>query len=40
MTALRPEWPLAEVITWLAAQYPQGLASAGLVFDETLLAHP
>ncbi|CAN5884127.1 hypothetical protein BH18ACI4_BH18ACI4_01000 [soil metagenome] len=38
VTALRPDWPLAEVITWLAAQYPQGLAGAGLVFDESLLA--
>ncbi|MDQ3666385.1 MAG: hypothetical protein M3410_07270, partial [Acidobacteriota bacterium] len=37
VTALRPDWPLAEVITWLAAQYPQGLAASGLVFDETLL---
>jgi hypothetical protein len=38
VTALRPDWPLTEVITWLAAEYPQGLASFGLVFDETLLA--
>lgn len=38
VTALRPDWPLAEVITWLAAQYPQGLAASGLVFDESLLA--
>jgi hypothetical protein len=39
VTALRPDWPLAEVITWLAAHYPQGLAGSGLIFDETLLAH-
>lgn len=36
--ALRPDWPLAEVIAWLAAQYPQGLVSSGLLFDESLLA--
>jgi hypothetical protein len=38
VSAMRPDWPLTEVIAWLAAQYPQGLASAGLVFDESLLA--
>jgi hypothetical protein len=36
--ALRPDWPLAEVIAWLAMQYPQGLVSSGLLFDESLLA--
>ena len=36
--ALRPEWPLTEVIAWLASQYPQGLAASGLMFDESLLA--
>lgn len=36
--ALRPDWPLTEVIAWLASQYPQGLASSGLMFDESLLA--
>lgn len=35
--ALRPDWPLTEVIAWLASQYPQGLASSGLMFDESLL---
>lgn len=35
--ALRPDWPLAEVIAWLALQYPEGLASSGLIFDESLL---
>jgi hypothetical protein len=35
--ALRPGWPLTEVIAWLAVQYPQGLASSGLMFDESLL---
>jgi hypothetical protein len=35
--ALRPDWPLSEVIAWLAAQYPQGLASSGFMFDESLL---
>ena len=34
---LRPEWPLTEVIAWLASQYPQGLAASGLMFDEGLL---
>jgi hypothetical protein len=34
---LRPDWPLPEVIAWLASQYPQGLASSGLMFDESLL---
>ena len=34
---LRPEWPLTEVIAWLASQYPQGLAAAGLMFDDALL---
>jgi hypothetical protein len=36
---LRPDWSLTEVIAWLAAQFPQGLAAAGLVFDETLLVN-
>jgi hypothetical protein len=36
--ALRPDWPLAEVITWLATHYPLGLTGAGLVrIDESLL---
>lgn len=35
--ALRPNWPLTEVIAWLASQYPQGLAASGLLFDESLL---
>jgi hypothetical protein len=35
--ALRPDWPLTEVIGWLASQYPQGLAASGLLFDESLL---
>jgi hypothetical protein len=35
---LRPDWPLTEVIAWLASQYPQGLASSGLIFDEALLS--
>ncbi len=39
--ALRPDWSLAEVIEWLAAVYPRGLAAAGLVeVDETLLNPP
>ena len=38
VAALRPEWSLSEVIGWLAAQFPQGLAASGMVFDETLLA--
>lgn len=35
--ALRPDWPLTEVIAWLASQYPEGLASSGLIFDESLV---
>jgi hypothetical protein len=35
---LRPDLPLTEVIAWLASQYPQGLASSGQMFDESLLA--
>jgi hypothetical protein len=34
---LRPDWPLTEIIAWLASQYPQGLAASGLLFDESLL---
>ncbi|MCI0665587.1 MAG: hypothetical protein L0220_31390 [Acidobacteria bacterium] len=38
MSAQRPDWSLAEVIAWLAAVYPRGLAAAGFVeIDETLL---
>jgi hypothetical protein len=38
VSALRPDWSLAEVIEWLAVVYPRGLAAAGLVeIDETLL---
>jgi len=37
VAALQPDWPLSEVITWLAAQHPQGLAASGSVFDETVL---
>jgi hypothetical protein len=29
--ALKPWWPLARVIDWLAARYPRGLTGAGLV---------
>jgi hypothetical protein len=40
VSALRPEWPLADVITWLAAYYPRGLASQGLIeINESLLAY-
>ena len=36
---LRPDWPLVNVIAWLAEQYPLGLTGAGLVkIDEALLA--
>lgn len=35
---LRPDWPLAAVISWLAAAYPAGLTGAGLVtINEALL---
>jgi hypothetical protein len=37
----RTRWPLSEVIAWLAAVYPRGLAAAGLVeIDESLLERP
>lgn len=40
VAALRPRWPLADVITWLAANHPRGLASEGLVeIDESALAY-
>jgi hypothetical protein len=32
--ALKPDWPLTEVIAWLAARYPQGLAASGSILDE------
>lgn len=35
VAVLKPNWPLTEVIAWLAAQYPQGLAASGSVFDES-----
>jgi hypothetical protein len=39
VSSLRPQWPLADVIAWLAAIYPRGLASEGLVeIDESQLA--
>ncbi len=39
VSSLRPQWPLADVIAWLAATYPRGLASEGLVeIDQSLLA--
>ncbi|MGE0133119.1 MAG: VirB4 family type IV secretion system protein [Blastocatellales bacterium] len=35
---LKPEWPLAQVIAWLAANYPVGLTGAGIVkIDESLI---
>jgi hypothetical protein len=38
VSGLRPEWSLGEVIEWLAAVYPRGLAAARLVeIDEGLL---
>jgi hypothetical protein len=36
--SLRPAWSLAQVIAWLAENYPQGLTGAGLVsIDESRL---
>src|SRR6266508_2985673 len=36
--ALKPDWPLAQVIVWLAFRYPVGLTGAGLVkINESLL---
>lgn len=37
VSTLKPDWPLTEVIAWLAEQFPQGLAASGSIFDETLL---
>jgi hypothetical protein len=38
VSALRPDWKLAEVIEWLAAVYPRGLAAQGLIeIDERML---
>jgi len=38
VSALRPHWPLAMAIGWLAEKYPQGLTGAGLTdIDESLL---
>lgn len=38
VSALRPGWRLVDVIEWLAAMYPRGLAAAGLFeIDESLL---
>lgn len=38
VSTLRPNWPLVDVIEWLATVYPRGLAAAGLVeIDEKLL---
>ena len=37
---LHPNWPLVEVIAWLAEHYPLGLTGAGLVkIDEALLSY-
>jgi hypothetical protein len=38
VSALKPDWPLADVIAWLAAIYPRGLAAQRLTeIDETIL---
>jgi hypothetical protein len=38
VSALRPDWSLADVIEWLAAVYPRGLAAQRLIeIDESLL---
>jgi hypothetical protein len=38
VSALRPNWPLADCIGWLATVYPRGLAARGLIeIDETIL---
>ena len=38
VSALRPDWSLADVIEWLAAVYPRGLAAQGSIeIDESLL---
>ena len=39
VSALRPDWMLSDVVAWLAAEYPRGLAAQGLIeIDESLLA--
>jgi hypothetical protein len=35
VASLKPDWPLIEVIAWLAARYPQGLAASGSILDES-----
>jgi hypothetical protein len=35
VASLKPDWPLTEVIAWLAARYPQGLAASGSILDES-----
>jgi hypothetical protein len=36
--AIKPHWPLAVVIAWLAERYPRGLTAQGLTeIDESLL---
>jgi len=35
IASLKPDWPLTEVIAWLAARYPQGLAASGSILDES-----
>jgi hypothetical protein len=38
VSAVKPDWQLADVIAWLAAVYPRGLAAQGLIaIDETIL---
>jgi hypothetical protein len=36
---LKPEWPLAVVIAWLAEKYPRGLTNANLTEIDTTLLH-
>jgi len=37
VSTLRPDWRLADCIGWLAAVYPRGLASQGLIDIDALL---
>jgi len=41
VSAVKPDWQLADVIAWLAAVYPRGLAAQGLIaIDECALKVP
>ena len=38
VASLKPDWPMAVIIAWLAQNYPRGLTAQGLTdIDESLL---